>query len=101
MIDYDDGDPSKKRTIFITESDAKSQADPFPYYGEIVDYRNSITPVIGKVKPSNFLYKKEVLVLTLIVISFYLKVVLLVVLKHIIVFLNSLILILSSLLKFY
>ena len=54
MIDYDDGDPSKKRTIFITENDAKSQADPFPYYGEIVDYRNSITPVIGKVKPSNF-----------------------------------------------
>ena len=54
MIEYDDGDPSKKRTIFITENDAKSQADPFPYYGEIVDYRNSITPVIGKVKPSNF-----------------------------------------------
>ncbi len=54
MIDYDDGDPSKKRTLFITENDAKSQADPFPYYGEIVDYRNSITPVIGKVKPSNF-----------------------------------------------
>ena len=54
MIDYDDGDSSKIRTIFITESDAKSQADPFPYYGEIVDYRNSITPVIGKVKPSNF-----------------------------------------------
>ena len=54
MIDYDEGDPSKIRTIFISESDAKSQADPLPYYGEIVDYRNSITPVIGKVKPSNF-----------------------------------------------
>ncbi len=54
LIDYDDSDPTKKRTLFLSESDALSQADPFPYWGEIVDYRNSITPVIGKVKPSNF-----------------------------------------------
>ena len=54
LIDYDDGDPDKLRKLYLSAADAESTADNPPYWGEIVDYRNSITPVIGKVKPSNF-----------------------------------------------
>ena len=51
LLEYDNGDSTFRRKLFFTESDAQNDSTEF---GFIVDYRQSITPVIGKVKPSNF-----------------------------------------------
>lgn len=51
LLEYDNGDSEYKRRFYLTEGDAQNQTNEF---GFIVDYRQSITPVIGKVKPSNF-----------------------------------------------
>ena len=52
MIDYDIGDQTKTRKLYYTKNDAQTQGSiPF---GEIVDYNETITPVIGIAKPSNF-----------------------------------------------
>jgi len=40
-----------RRKLFLSESAAKANAD---YYGYIVDYNETITPVIGLAKPKNF-----------------------------------------------
>ena len=51
LLEYDNGDAEYKRRFYRTEADAQGQTNEF---GFIVDYRQSVTPVIGKVKPSNF-----------------------------------------------
>jgi hypothetical protein len=52
MIEYDEGDANKKRYLYYTKSDAQTQGSiPF---GTIVDYNETITPVVGITKPSNF-----------------------------------------------
>ena len=56
LLEYDEGDSEKKRKIFLSNGDAQDNDD---YWAEVVDYRDSITPVIGKVKPSNFFLKKR------------------------------------------
>ena len=56
MLEYDEGDSEKKRKLFLSTGDAQANTN---YWGEVVDYRNSITPVIGKVKPSNFFLKQR------------------------------------------
>ena len=51
LLEYDNGDTEFRRRLFFSESDAQNDDNEF---GFIVDYRQTITPVIGKVKPSNF-----------------------------------------------
>ena len=51
MLEYDLSDNEFKRRIFLSENDANTNANEF---GFIVDYSDTITPVIGKTKPSNF-----------------------------------------------
>jgi hypothetical protein len=51
LLEYDNGDGNYKRRIYLSENDAENQSNEL---GFIVDYKQSITPVIGKVKPSNF-----------------------------------------------
>ncbi len=54
FIEYDEGDASNKRKIFLSENDAKAtSANPVDEFGHIVDYNETITPVIGTAKPSN------------------------------------------------
>jgi len=56
MLEYDNGDSGYKRKLFLSESTAQSDANEF---GFIVDYRQTQTPVIGTVKPSNFYLQKR------------------------------------------
>jgi len=51
LKEYDLGSGSNFREIYLTQNDAISGATPF---GNIVDYNETITPVIGTIKPSNF-----------------------------------------------
>ena len=54
FLEYDSGSPSGYRELYISENDAKTpSATPF---GTIVDYNETITPVIGTIKPSNFTF---------------------------------------------
>ena len=45
LLEYDDSDSEYKRKIFLTEADASNNTNEF---GFIVDYSDTITPVIGK-----------------------------------------------------
>ena len=56
LLEYDNGDSSQRRRLFFSQSDAQNDNSEF---GFIVDYRQTITPVIGKVKPSNFFIQKR------------------------------------------
>ena len=56
LVEYDDGDNEKYRKLFLSVGDAQTNDE---YWGHVVDYRESITPVIGKVKPSNFYLKSR------------------------------------------
>ena len=51
LREYDDGDPGYIRRLFLSQSDATLGDNEL---GFVVDYSDTITPVIGKVKPSNF-----------------------------------------------
>jgi len=52
LIEYDDTDPNKFRFIYMNENDAETPGSvPF---GKIIDYNETITPVIGLAKPSNY-----------------------------------------------
>ena len=58
FLEYDETDAAgKTRKLYITEADAKSAEANTTYYGHIVDYRETVTPLIGKVKPSNMFLK--------------------------------------------
>jgi len=52
FLEYDDGGAGKLRLLYETEADAL--AGGATYYGRVVDYNNTITPVIGITKPKNF-----------------------------------------------
>jgi len=56
LLEYDLGDANYKRKLFLTEASAITGQDE---WGEIVDYSDTITPVIGKAKPSNFYLEKR------------------------------------------
>ncbi len=64
MVDYDLGEPNstgtpnsvRRRRFYITDGAAKAQTDA---YGEIIDYKDVITPLVGRVKPNNFFLKKR------------------------------------------
>lgn len=51
LLEYDNGDAEFKRRIFLSEGDATGEINDF---GFVVDYRQTITPVIGRAKPNNF-----------------------------------------------
>ena len=52
FLEFDNGSGSKFREVFLTKNDAITDgSNPF---GNIVDYNETITPVIGTTKPSNF-----------------------------------------------
>jgi hypothetical protein len=55
FLEYDLGDSNYQRKIFIANSDASSDSNEL---GFIVDYSETITPVIGRAKPNNFALKK-------------------------------------------
>ena len=57
MLEYDLADDEYKRKIFLTQNAA--QANSGDEFGFIVDYSPTITPVIGKSKPSNFTVKER------------------------------------------
>ena len=57
FLEYDTGSGSKYRELYLTKNDAvTSGSTPF---GRIVDYNETITPVIGTSKPSNFTLIKK------------------------------------------
>ena len=56
LIEYDLSDDEYKRRIFLSEENANTNTNEF---GFIVDYSDTITPVIGKSKPSNFTVKQR------------------------------------------
>lgn len=51
FLEYDTSSGSKYREIYLSENDAINGNTPF---GTIIDYNETITPVIGLAKPSNF-----------------------------------------------
>ena len=53
LIEYDTGDSNYKRKLYLSQADATAGGVD-DHWGEIVDYSETITPVIGKAKPSNF-----------------------------------------------
>ena len=57
LLEYDLSDAAYLRKIFLTENEA--QLDDGDEFGFIVDYSPTITPVIGKVKPSNFVLQNR------------------------------------------
>jgi hypothetical protein len=50
LTDYDAGDSSYRRQLYLSVSDLSNDVK----FGTIVDYGETFTPVIGKVKPNNF-----------------------------------------------
>ena len=56
FLEYDLGDSSYQRKIFLTSTDASSDSNELGY---IVDYGETITPLIGRAKPNNFALKKR------------------------------------------
>nr|BAR29041.1 strucutural protein [uncultured Mediterranean phage uvMED] len=56
LVEYDLSDNENKRNIYLTEGDAAADGTEF---GFVVDYSNTITPIIGKVKPNNFFLKER------------------------------------------
>ena len=51
LLEYDGGDSDNNRKLFLTENDAKNGSAT--EFATIVDYNETITPVIGLAKPSN------------------------------------------------
>ena len=56
FVEYDLGDANYQRKIFLTSADASTDANEL---GFIVDYSETITPLIGRAKPNNFALKKR------------------------------------------
>jgi len=54
LVDYEEGQDNYLRQIFYTEADASSGSNAI---GHIIDYSDTLTPLIGRVKPSNFFLK--------------------------------------------
>ena len=56
LREFDEGDNEKITKLFLSNGDATTGTN---YWAKVVDYRDPITPVIGKVKPSNFFLKQR------------------------------------------
>ena len=56
MKEYDLGDSNYQRKLFRSNADALADANA---YGFIVDYSETITPVVGRIKPNNFYLQKR------------------------------------------
>ena len=56
MVEYDPGEANFLRKIFYNNSDAAVDQNAI---GHIVDYSETITPLIGRAKPSNFALKER------------------------------------------
>ena len=55
LTEFDDEDSGDNRVIYLSELDARN-GTPF---GNVVDYSETITPLIGRVKPSNFFLQER------------------------------------------
>ena len=53
LIEYDEGGAAKKRYLYLSEVEALSNSSN-SIYGIVVDYNETITPVIGIAKPKDF-----------------------------------------------
>ncbi len=56
LLEYDPGDTNYQRNIFLSEADAATDSNEL---GFIIDYSETITPLIGRAKPSNFFLKQR------------------------------------------
>ncbi len=56
FLEYDLGDANYQRKIFLTSADASTDTNEL---GFIVDYSETITPLIGRAKPNNFALQKK------------------------------------------
>lgn len=56
MLEYDPGDNNYQRNIFLSEADAATDSNELGY---IIDYSETITPLIGRAKPSNYFLKNR------------------------------------------
>ncbi len=56
LKEYDEGDAGKRRKIYTTQAAAAADTGELGY---IVDYSETITPLIGRAKPNNFFLKKR------------------------------------------
>ena len=56
FLEYDLGDPGYQRKIFLSDADASTDSNELGY---IVDYSETITPLIGRAKPNNFALKQR------------------------------------------
>jgi len=63
FIEYDEGsEEGKKRKLFLTEADARGDEKEdlsSTVFANIIDYSETITPVIGTAKPSNFFLQER------------------------------------------
>jgi len=60
--DYDESSDNKRRKLFLTQNDAlgdEKEGLSSTIFAYIVDYSDSITPVIGTAKPSNFYLQRR------------------------------------------
>ena len=58
LKEYEEQGPGKKRYVYLTESNALSNNSELTY-GYIVDYNETITPIIGLAKPKDFSLVKK------------------------------------------
>jgi hypothetical protein len=56
MLEYDPGDTNYQRNIFLSEADASTDSNELGY---IIDYSETITPLVGRAKPSNYFLKNR------------------------------------------
>jgi len=58
LLTYDDGNSefSRERSLYLTEAQARANTSR---YGNIIDYGETITPVVGRARPNNFYLEKR------------------------------------------
>ena len=56
MLEYDPGDTNYQRNIFLSEADASTDSNELGY---VIDYSETITPLVGRAKPSNYFLKNR------------------------------------------
>ena len=60
--EYDESSQNKKRKVFLTQADAigdEKEDLTSTTFANVIDYSNTITPVIGTAKPSNFYLQRR------------------------------------------
>ena len=56
MLEYDPGDTNYQRNLFLSSADAATDNNELGY---IIDYSETITPLVGRAKPSNYFLKNR------------------------------------------